>query len=204
VAGRSTRPVTDPDFPHGTYNGYQLGCRRTYPCPATPCCTDTYMRQSTTRQLLRLSNTPCPTDRVDAAEALAVLDKMHAALGSYQAVARLAGGGGMNATVLAKMHAKRPEYIWRKTRDRIMQAALRDPATAPRLRYPASRLMQIVGALAAQGYPVAWTLRQMDTKKTWPISPGQKWVTAPVLQAAQRVAATAGETTATPRARACP
>ena len=35
-------PLDDPAFPHGKNVGYQKGCRKTYPCPATPTCTETH------------------------------------------------------------------------------------------------------------------------------------------------------------------
>jgi hypothetical protein len=32
--------LSDPSFPHGTKTGYNKGCRKTFPCPATPTCND--------------------------------------------------------------------------------------------------------------------------------------------------------------------
>lgn len=34
------RDPNEPDFPHGTPHGYFAGCQATYPCPATPSCTE--------------------------------------------------------------------------------------------------------------------------------------------------------------------
>lgn len=39
------RNPSEPDFPHGEPKGYNLGCRKTYPCPATPTCTKAKIKQ---------------------------------------------------------------------------------------------------------------------------------------------------------------
>lgn len=47
---RRTRNPHDPDYPHGSLNGYRHGCRSTSPCPATTTCFNTYQVYATERR----------------------------------------------------------------------------------------------------------------------------------------------------------
>lgn len=49
---------SDPQFKHGTLGGYTAGCRKSYPCPATPTCNDESNRHQRENRRQRIKNNP--------------------------------------------------------------------------------------------------------------------------------------------------
>lgn len=203
-AHRRSQPLTleDEKYPHGTRTGYLNGCRKTYPCPGTPTCSETNTATQNQRRRRKAYGRTSPEDLVSAKEIILALrawrEQHHITL---RQIEDLTSYGRRHLTDLLRADPE-TQMIRRRNRDRLAQVLLGPvPAANGKAVVPRERAVFLMRCLRAMGYSEEWIERNAGVHaRTSHFEGRQKGVTKTTVDGLEALVRRIGDRVATPEA----